>query len=1126
MSQTELLEREADSKVLKIKVTKLDNLIEWLQKKLVVNQLLIPILKPYFRGKEDSDIRHNELTKNIDKFSFFKNLPSILNPTGADSDLYYEKDKYLKLNLPLFEIRKVFIQDSFYVFESDDWNFYHANIEDFDKNWIMSLSLKRWKPDLNTSVNTVNSFIINTTKTSIQLVKNGSVISSIVWELIVVVDKDIGDAVVVNDNKLEYINIDKNWNQTDEKIVQHPFWVIEKLRIDNNSNFLLVVSRYDECTKLHILNRKTLECYETIDDITDIVQIDNKNDITCLDNEERLVSIDTNFDQFPKWFVDNWKVLSKAEQKVVVVQDLPKAELSQLLLNWWINIDGGDLSSSVNSLETSTDTRELIKQLWEIKVWDSTIKELLAQADCSSKIDIVYKAFLKIQSNPIVQWVKWITDDMEFAINQKRFQIKMNEMSSELKKLKSDMDSLHIDDSNYFAVLTSLELSMKSLKKLRSQIPLIDKDLDDLLRSINLEIESKILNYREENIQQILDNIEVNFGKIEDFLSWIDYLPQITNVYKTDIRIQTESMIEYLESNQKSTYTQKLTSLVIQRQQQISSNERRSKHEQEIAMKNKVQEIRWYINQIRNIVESVDDEGILDIMKNSDALVIKVKNLLWDIPLTDAEKLNLELSNTFEERKLKIKLQRIESRWVVHSLDEYGISTSLYYTDRAQDHIDYKIVGDRQRDWTIKLKLQFDWQTYFDVDKYLLDPMFYADALISDEITPEMSQSEFIKFQKNLSNWNKFWKSQLLSLRDNLIKTDNIEEKSKILENIKSLRENYKLARLTDMIAIKIAQKLNVNPRPYCKQINPKFIVLEEEKDLIKKMSDWFMIQKKEQKWIEILEWGPWLGKTEVCNFVAAATNREVIRVQCSKMDPTEMFFAPQLVAWEVVRTPAEWIKLMQKPWTLILFDEIDKLTPACFDRLHSLFDGWRSIYDPQLWSFRANEDCLFVWTRNSYHQMSNPIVSRSVIIPVLPPSPLNEAYKITRYTNNSYLENVGYNEFKTLWEKYITNYQSPSNSSTDKKIYDIIININSLVKIFSKVREKQSSDDFDEKFEYELSYRDAEQIFFRFEWKTVDSFKKIVKEILIPKARAVVLSKEDKDMQEKHINKIIDEVF
>jgi hypothetical protein len=55
------------------------------------------------------------------------------------------------------------------------------------------------------------------------------------------------------------------------------------------------------------------------------------------------------------------------------------------------------------------------------------------------------------------------------------------------------------------------------------------------------------------------------------------------------------------------------------------------------------------------------------------------------------------------------------------------------------------------------------------------------------------------------------------------------------------------------------------------------------------------LVDQKQNGGIEILEWGPWLWKTVMCKFLAQVTNREIVRVQCCKMDPNDMFFAPTL---------------------------------------------------------------------------------------------------------------------------------------------------------------------------------------------------------------------------------------
>lgn len=143
---------------------------------------------------------------------------------------------------------------------------------------------------------------------------------------------------------------------------------------------------------------------------------------------------------------------------------------------------------------------------------------------------------------------------------------------------------------------------------------------------------------------------------------------------------------------------------------------------------------------------------------------------------------------------------------------------------------------------------------------------------------------------------------------------------------------------------------------------------------------------------------------------------------------------------------------------------------------------------------------------------MSNPIVSRSTITQIKAPSLENEAYKIAKYTGISYFENMSYDEFKNILQYGVS-------QENIKKVLEYIRN---LVVIFSDLRELQKSDGSNDAFMYEISYRDAEQIFRRFSQSTGKSFKEITTEVLIPKARAVVLDAEDKDIQENILKKVI----
>jgi hypothetical protein len=51
---------------------------------------------------------------------------------------------------------------------------------------------------------------------------------------------------------------------------------------------------------MYILNRRTLQEVDNIPDIKDIIFIDEKDDMSCLSKDDKIIYIDTNFDQFPK----------------------------------------------------------------------------------------------------------------------------------------------------------------------------------------------------------------------------------------------------------------------------------------------------------------------------------------------------------------------------------------------------------------------------------------------------------------------------------------------------------------------------------------------------------------------------------------------------------------------------------------------------------------------------------------------------------------------------------------------------------------------------------------------------------------------------------------------------------
>lgn len=1168
---------ENGSKVVKTKLVKYDNLKESFIKKWTFNnkgelQLLLNWFKAEYYEPQ------GKFWLYIHKGSLPSGLLAILKSKADD---FHKENKRILFSFPFKLIGpdiSLYSQDDFYVIEYPDGSKFHIRIKDFN-NWNLQ-NIKNWIPERDIEQNSLHDFIIESSNEGIQLTKDDKIVTNIPWEQVGIIHDNTWEIVIVHDNLIEFIQVINN-GQIKHKwdSIKHNYGEIEKMKIDRNSNFLLFISSYGSDKKLHIVNRETLEEVKTFNDIVDIIQIDNKNDITCLDTDGNLVWITTNFDQFSYWFVHDQ---SFEERKVVEITDNASSKLRDLLDTWSIDVNVDDVTISTNQ-EWWNNHKDLVQKLWDtqIKDWNS-LKTLFTNADSLEEIELVYQGFLQIKSHPDVSAVSGLTINMENEINTKRFTIKNHTISTELEDINLRLEELRGNTSKemhvYFAELVRLKSEIASFQKARSQITVRDQELDEKIQDTKEQIEQEIVRMKIQNKEDIEKSIKSKLSKIENFLSNIVYLAQITDIYNTELYKDIESLVQYLEDDKKIEYDKELQEIIESRIKKISETEdnKRKIEEQNTIME--ISAIESILASLETILASIDSEETLRTMEWNDSLVNTITIEIKKLPKSEAEKLQLHLESLFRERLQKIKLLKLETKWVIHSLDEYGIDTSLYYTEPKQQEIGFELLWHRQANGSIRLELMYDDGTIFNIDRYLSNPQKYSEGLLYSDINPEISSGDFVKLQKNYSEWKKTaaqeledlykmyniiqneeeveekirllkqewlftvftkdWKEQKRSwlvyedlLEDWLdkkkkqelikwfLKNEN-ETKEKIKKRMWKLRKEYKSWRVLDNFATHLATTLNLNPRSHLKLPNPDFIVLDEERDLFEKISVWLMIQKEEQKGIDILEWPPGLWKTMWCEFLWAVTNREVVRVQCSKMDPNDLFYSPQLKAWETSRQPAEWLKLMQKPGTLIIFDEIDKLNSQCFERLHSLFDGARSIYDPQIWSVKANEDCVFLGTRNSYEIMSNPIVSRSNIIAVNAPSEMNEAYKIARYSWLEFFQELSYDEFKNF-------YKNIGSKNNKWKIKEVLLQIKGLVKIFNALREKQIVKNYsDDKFEFEISYRDAEQIFFRYNrYKNAD-FAEILLEVIVPKARAVVKDFEDKDIQEKIVRDIISSHF
>lgn len=1060
---------------------------------------------------------------------------------------YTYNNNYIEINskkLYLLKIEQAFTKDWDYYFYTSDWQILTVDKNDFNTNGLKAKSLKffnQWRGDCLWRTDKI--LYINQLKAEtkwdwfVRFFENWKLKIDIPWDNIFQIEPS---SFLISDwwKMYQYRFFDTSSYKKLDTFDMDYKWVSQMV-VDYNGNFLFIINETDEWPTLHIVsyidfvkNHKIREIY-SIKNVKRICGLWEKNWLICMMNDGSIQYYRNTFSKFKQNFFkedESWKpkwvLIYPKDQQITTISNSGKTELLKSLEDWSISIDfDEDVVDESDKIDHS-----IIDKIWDIKISDKgeSLRELFDAANDEESITLVWKVFQKIKNIPQIANVEWITKTIDKEILDKKNKIILNTIFSELWDI---IEELWEDPD--LATLVTIKDKLKTIQMKRWKIQVWhwyvtqDKELKSLIEITD----QKITEYKELHKEELENEIQKNLERIKEILDNIEYAIDISSVYDTSFYKTTEDMISCLDKTWQEKFQKKLENLIQWRIKEIKENSNKAKKDEAEKIENKKRKAEEYINQIKEIIDEIDDIDKVEQLKDEDTLVQKTKKLFGELPSSEAQVLSLKLDKIFGERIFALRLSWEESKWVVQNLDTYWIDTILYYDEDWSEQVEWKIEWKEKSDWKISIVVKLmNWETHeYDKSLYLKEAQKYWWVRIKwKKIKFDMDSDEFDEFSLLLYEWQEEWQAkkyhELLRELRKLPLTgkdkENIsEEKKKILEKIQNMRNKYGDVIYAEHLISRLIKQQKLNPRSKVPPFNPNYIVLDEEKEILKTLSTRLVDQKQNQQWIEILEWGPWLWKTVMCEFLAWVTNREIVRVQCSKMDPSDMFFSPTLKKWETSREPADWIKLMQKPWTIILFDEIDKLNDQCIERLHSLFDGGRSVYDPQLWKIKVNPDCLFLWTRNSYDRLSNPMLSRWRILQINYPSELNEAYKISKYSDNSVLKKLSYEDFQMLYDKYVTRWESAPNNANEKKIYDLVININHLLNVFSTLRKQYDSD---EPFAFELSYRDARQIFvdYNISW----DFKLAMENVLIPKARWAVIDPDDKKTQENMVRQAIDQ--
>ena len=1181
----------------------------------------IPLFEPlWFYVKDDSDPCFNASKNTHNKFIYL--FPDIARETEMYSGYY--PCSHLKWNL--FTIRKCFENSDRYLFYSDVWCIYTVLKQDFINNWPMASSLRllsfdKWPLDWKVADLDCDKWEI---KYYLKWYQNWT----IDWSCFTYVNKsDTVDVVYIWNKSHIYrtkfsIKKDSFTNKEflshqDDQRIDLELWEIKEIALDSKKNLLFIICENEEWkSDLHILDHKKLfkdweaeiERIKTIEWISDVKVLPDWSIILSKsDWTTDILNSNINTLNNPEWW-SSFKI-----KKYEVKKGINSTKKQVLESLWWtaITLDDTEVSNKWN--EEDTKIIEWIRERPIQYNWMSkTLKEWFNEASSEEEIDRVKNAFLQIiKANENLNSVPDLLKQISKKINDKQNKIVLNSIYSELWNITDELWQAP-DLATLYTIKDKLKIIQKKRGNIQAWIVSQDKELKNLLEITN----QKINEYKESHKEELENEVQENLEKIKDILDNIENAIDITSIYATPLYQTTEYIISCLDKSWQDNYKGKLKALIKKRLWELKEISDKAKKEELEIIESKKKEVEESLIQLKQILDEIDDVDKIEQLKEEDFLVKKIKNLLSELPNSEAQLFDLRLEKIFNERIFNLRLHWEELKWVVQNLDDYWIDTILYYDEDWTEKVERKIEWKERPDWKISLIVKLmNWETHeYDKSLYLKDFEKYWNIPVKDRgVKFDMDTEEFAQYskalskRKNLSTEEKRkLKDKTKGIKDNIETLENeindkqqklkkseeshqkleseiankqqelkeLEESLRTLKNeiankqqglkeleelhltlkneiankqqelkeleelhltleseiankqqkLKNLKESYKKMendyikpRYTEILINRLIRQLKLNPRWKLPEYNPNFIVLDEEKKILTKLSARLVDQKKNCG-IEILEWWPGLWKTVMCEFLAQVTNREYVRVQCSKMDPSDMFFSPNIKKWETTREPADWIQLMQKPGTIVLFDEIDKLNDQCFERLHSLFDTGRSIYDPQLWKVKANRDCLFLGTRNSYDRLSNPIISRWRILRISYPGEKNESYKISKYANNPVLRKLSYEEFLALYDKYIIRGEPQPKNTQERNIYDLIKNIKHLLNIFTQLRETYKSDD---PLAYELSYRDARQIFVDYNWWM--SFKEALESVLIPKARAAVVDPDEKDAQEDMVKWAID---
>jgi MoxR-like ATPase len=972
-----------------------------------------------------------------EKYLFLKNEWA---KNGYSTSERYLVDKFFKSGCLLFQTKKIFIQNKILVIETtDNMSFMAKDIEEYLKSWILALK--------KTDVWGIKSYLAQQKQVE-KIVLDAWILKIKSKQLLSIgaddycpTDDSKNELCILKDNKIAtYTYDDDSINRQSDYFDLSIYGDIKNIKTDSNNNFYFIICEKEGRSELKVLNRKTLEDIMSFTDLTEIVYLsDEQGKLFCMDKDEYLRIITINTKNLDRWYVDNNTITAESTASTVVkIEDKPRSELKNLLKDGGITISH-ETEEALDSNDNHDDS-SLREQLWNTTIEgreNITLRNLYDSAENSKDIDIVYHIAWQLKKNPHVMAVKWLVDPIIEAITKKRDTIRLADMGIQLREI-----STNIENIKDFSWLIWAKATLQSLRQQRWQIIHVDKEVDALLKETLDIIESKIKEYQEEHKENIIKDIEKSHTLIKEYMDWIDFLPQITSIYSTDLRKNTEDTLQYLDAEGRKAWKKKLNDLVQARQHILSRNIKEWEKSKLQSQEETINEIKSHINNLKSIIESINDEDALKSMEVSDPLVVSLREQIGSLPVNKSTELEQRLDKVFKERLLSIQFTKESAGKSIKSLDQYGIPKSLYFVPDIIKKTDREVIGKPTKDGMFKVQ-------FISSNGNIIEPNINKKILGNFKFTYTFEERQELK--KTINEWN----SNGIQKEYSDIKKDPKTNEKKI----KEIEQKYYIARMLDVMK-KISNNgiRESNPRPNLPSIDNKTVITPSIQKTLGKRSRILAQQEQYKQGIMIVESEAWTGKNFKCDILWHLTNREIFDVSCNEyMEKEDLLFSPEIDNEGTHRKESKLVQWLQTPWAIIVLDEINTLRPWVSKLLNPLLDWRRYINDPQMGRIKAHPSVLIVWLMNPRYylgtkQLPQEIVSRARITNDEYAPAQEEAFMISRYIEWS-LGNLSEDEFNHYRDEYIVRRQKP----TDKSVYNLFVALENVVKIAKNIRETYS---------------------------------------------------------------------